>query len=357
MNNKGFTLVELLAVLVILLTISLVAVGGISASLERRDVKECEEQRELAISAAKIYFSLNDVSSVSIGTLNGLEGREDYFKNDYKIDKLKDGDFIKFNNGKYVYVATDGSCVVNDNIDEDIDEDIDDDMQDVVEVITITYDANGGSGAPESQTKYKDTTLTLSTTKPTRNGYTFLGWSTDPSATTATYSAGGSYTANVGAMLYAVWEVGVLYLYNYGTEYTDITGSLVSALRAIDSEQDVTRKPSIIKNADSIKIDHRLGLTQYSAVSGIAYWNKKIDLTNYSTLTFKGTLSGTSTWRGVAVWSTLSGHVGIGRVKQITSLTNGTGTVNISDLKGEYYIGFWVYESAPYVTMNYLALS
>ena len=71
---------------------------------------------------------------------------------------------------------------------------------------TVSYNANGGSGAPGSQTKWKDQTLTLSSTKPTRNGYSFIGWSTSASATTATYSAGGSYTANSAATLYAVWK-------------------------------------------------------------------------------------------------------------------------------------------------------
>lgn len=71
---------------------------------------------------------------------------------------------------------------------------------------TIKYNANGGSGVPGNQTKWKDQTLTLSTTKPTRTGYTFLGWSTSSSATSATYSAGGNYTANAAATLYAVWK-------------------------------------------------------------------------------------------------------------------------------------------------------
>lgn len=71
---------------------------------------------------------------------------------------------------------------------------------------TIKYNANGGSGAPGNQTKWKDQTLTLSSTKPTRTGYSFLGWSTSSTATTATYSAGGSYTANSAATLYAVWK-------------------------------------------------------------------------------------------------------------------------------------------------------
>lgn len=72
---------------------------------------------------------------------------------------------------------------------------------------TVSYDANGGTGAPSSQTKQYGTALTLSTTKPTRTGYTFLGWATSASATTATYSAGGSYTANASATLYAVWQI------------------------------------------------------------------------------------------------------------------------------------------------------
>ena len=73
-------------------------------------------------------------------------------------------------------------------------------------VYTVSYNANGGSGKPASQYKVSSKTLKLSSTKPTRIGYTFLGWSTSSSATTATYSAGGNYTANSGATLYAVWE-------------------------------------------------------------------------------------------------------------------------------------------------------
>lgn len=85
---------------------------------------------------------------------------------------------------------------------------------------TIKYNANGGSGAPGNQTKWKDQTLTLSSTKPTRTGHSFLGWSTSSTATTATYSAGGSYTANSAATLYAVWKANtytVKYNANGGT--------------------------------------------------------------------------------------------------------------------------------------------
>ena len=73
----------------------------------------------------------------------------------------------------------------------------------------ITYDANTGSGAPGSQTKWYGEALTLSTATPTLAGYEFVGWSTTqstPGSGTATYTAGGSYTANAAATLYAVWK-------------------------------------------------------------------------------------------------------------------------------------------------------
>ena len=85
---------------------------------------------------------------------------------------------------------------------------------------TVSYNANSGSGAPSAQTKWHGETLTLSSTKPTRTGYTFLGWSTSSTATSATYAAGGSYTANAAATLYAVWRINtwtVAYSANGGT--------------------------------------------------------------------------------------------------------------------------------------------
>ena len=71
---------------------------------------------------------------------------------------------------------------------------------------SVSYNANGGSGAPSAQTKWYGTTLTLSATKPTRTGYTFKGWATSSSGSVA-YQPSGSYTANAAVTLYAVWQI------------------------------------------------------------------------------------------------------------------------------------------------------
>lgn len=70
----------------------------------------------------------------------------------------------------------------------------------------VTFNANGGSGAPATQKKYYGKNLTLSSTKPTRTGYTFVRWNTNTSNTGTAYNPGGSYTGNAALTLYAIWQ-------------------------------------------------------------------------------------------------------------------------------------------------------
>lgn len=103
-----------------------------------------------------------------------------------------------------------------------------------VKTYSVTYNANGGTGAPGSQTKTHDVTLTLSSTKPTKantsagtytvtlnaNGgscssaslaaarttkYSFSKWNTNSSDSGTSYNAGASYTANAALSLYAIY--------------------------------------------------------------------------------------------------------------------------------------------------------
>ncbi len=76
-----------------------------------------------------------------------------------------------------------------------------------VDTYTVKYNANGGEGAPSSQTKIEGLSLTLSTKKPTRDGYTFTGWNTKKDGSGTSYASGGTYTANAAVTLYAQWKV------------------------------------------------------------------------------------------------------------------------------------------------------
>ena len=77
-----------------------------------------------------------------------------------------------------------------------------------MENYTITYDANGGTGAPEAETAREDNTgHKLASGVPTRDGYTFLGWATTPVATTAAYQPKESIAkVTADLTLYAVWK-------------------------------------------------------------------------------------------------------------------------------------------------------
>lgn len=82
----------------------------------------------------------------------------------------------------------------------------------------ITYNANGGSGAPSSQDVYAGVAYTISETQPTRSGCNFLGWSTSSTASSATYTGGQSVTPNGNLSLYAVWSYNVSYDANGGSD-------------------------------------------------------------------------------------------------------------------------------------------
>lgn len=71
----------------------------------------------------------------------------------------------------------------------------------------VTYDANGGTGAPEPQAFKKNTKFKLSTVKPTHKNYEFLGWTTDQTKNDPEYEAGAEFTAQDDITLYAVWDI------------------------------------------------------------------------------------------------------------------------------------------------------
>mgnify|MGYP002763974019 FL=1 len=82
-------------------------------------------------------------------------------------------------------------------------------------IFELHYNANGGIGAPDSQTytSYSATstqaTFTSRNQIPTKDGYTFKGWADSAAATTVQYQPGGRIAVNHAdspKTVYAVWE-------------------------------------------------------------------------------------------------------------------------------------------------------
>ena len=68
----------------------------------------------------------------------------------------------------------------------------------------VKYNANGGSGAPSAQTKTNGSALTLSSTKPTKDDYVFVGWNNIYENTI--YSSGSQFNLDKDVTLWAMWE-------------------------------------------------------------------------------------------------------------------------------------------------------
>lgn len=94
-------------------------------------------------------------------------------------------------------------------------------------MFSLVYDANGGSNppSPESHSVEKtEYTFTISTTKPTRTGYTFDRWNTESDGSGKTYIPGGSIVVtaeNPTIRLYAQWISNTKYTYtiNYDERF------------------------------------------------------------------------------------------------------------------------------------------
>ncbi len=69
---------------------------------------------------------------------------------------------------------------------------------------TLSYNMNGGNGAISSQNG--NSTITLSSSVPERFGYSFLGWSTNRSASVADYLPSDTIALSSNITLYAIWK-------------------------------------------------------------------------------------------------------------------------------------------------------
>lgn len=124
---------------------------------------------------------------------------------------------------------------------------------------TVSYNANGGTGAPGSQKKIYGSNLTLSSARPTRDGYVFMGWATS-SAGEVSYMPGSTYGTDVDITLYAVWKIA----------YIQPTITNLKALRC-DSKGNAMGDGTYIKVSGTWKVDRTLNSSNIATNIKIEY--------------------------------------------------------------------------------------
>ncbi len=227
------------------------------------------------------YIQINNTASVSLSSLENYS----FFKTNLEAGKKYYIKVVKYTSSGYTYYTnSEYSLFIKSN-------------KPAVPTYTVSYNANGGIDAPQSQKKTKNVTLKLSTAEPVRSGYTFLGWSTSSTAVSASYSAGDSYTANASAVLYAVWKRNA----EDNTDHEDNTNPEGNTEPENKSDDNINAVININENAyaDSgtlVKIKatatgvdtgYHLELT----VNGITYMGSRTEVTSDDAIKIKGTIN------------------------------------------------------------------
>ncbi len=133
---------------------------------------------------------------------------------------------------------------------------------------TITYDANGGTGAPSSQTKTYGTSLDISSTVPKKTGYTFRHWESVRSDGTWYFQPSETTTFNGNQTLVAQWAENILTV-NYYSNYA--TSAFDGALNSVGSDKNVLVHTGKIYYDDDYST---YGLLNYSNNAGSAYMTR-----------------------------------------------------------------------------------
>ena len=120
---------------------------------------------------------------------------------------------------------------------------------------TVSYNANGGSGAPGNQTKTYGYALTLQTQKPTRTGYIFNYWDGSDGGT---YYPGSSFKTNANTVMTAHWTP-ITYYASYnknkpGKASHDVSGIMTNSTHSYNNEiKSAGYTPNLSMNNYSIK--------------------------------------------------------------------------------------------------------
>lgn len=168
-------------------------------------------------------------------TANNVPVRDNYYSKSSKVvDRLSKGDSVKVTHwlknalGNNWYVTEDGYYIYVENL-----------SKTSPNAHTLTFNANGGSGAPAAVTTAAAKYGISSTDVPTRSGYSFQGWSTNKNATTVEYKAGQSIRMDKDITLYAVWEKNAI---TYRDDVKDLIFGIINGDNANSTLGDTGQK-------------------------------------------------------------------------------------------------------------------
>lgn len=104
LDNRGFTLVELIAVIVILIIVTAVAVPNVSSTVEKAKAKKDEEASNSLKYAVELYLSDNKSYRTNFYNGNCYMNINDLIKERYimKDEIINDYQYVIYNNSKII---------------------------------------------------------------------------------------------------------------------------------------------------------------------------------------------------------------------------------------------------------------
>lgn len=184
--------------------------------------------------------------------------------------------------------------------------------------VTLTYNPNGGSNAPQSQTGYGQ--ITLSNVRPFKSGCNFLGWTTTPHAVNPLlYSPGSTFNLTQNTTLYACWENATAVTtesatpsFEAGTRGSQLTWTVLTPadtvwVRLKCSYKDTAGNPVVYENSYKystyLNVD---GMTNVSDTENVRLWMITLPVSyfgNADSVVQNWTV--TSKAKGSSVWETV----------------------------------------------------
>ncbi|MFZ9740603.1 MAG: beta strand repeat-containing protein [Candidatus Nanopelagicaceae bacterium] len=210
---------------------------------------------------------------------------------------------------------------------------------------TISYNANSATSgtAPASQTKTQGVNLTLRTNTGSlaRTGYTYDGWNTNSSGTGTSYAAGGTYSTDAAATMYAKWIINT-YTISYDKNTTDTVGNMPSSqtktynVNLTLSSNTPTRTGFTFSGwatSSGGSVVYAAGGT-YTANAGAtlyAKWTATVSVPSGGTVTLTGSgVAGTSLSASTQGWSGSPTSYNLTIRVSTTSTVSSTGTIKAS---------------------------